>query len=192
MNSKPPVSAVFAVCALLGYGLVAAATPDAPEESPKPGGSEHTLQSGKPVESWTSGAPSPDDETKEERIAETEVMDNLDPVAASQTTPSPGQERQAREASGPRDFSDRCLMNTVEAVLDVDRAGLGSELLIDSQDGVVVLTGELEDQASIDHVRKLLASVKGVNRVDTSGLTTSSTAKTAGTSTTTAKEPRPE
>lgn len=185
MNSKSLFPAIFAVCTLLGYGLVASADEPAepaepeqpaataePEKGPKPGGSAHTFQSGKPVESWTSGAPAPDDESREERVAETEVVDNLDPVAASETTPSSGQ---ARQEDGPRDASDRCLVNTVEAVLDVDRAGRGAELSVDAQDGVVFLTGALDDQASIDHVQKLLAGVKGVNRVDTSGLTTSAT-----------------
>lgn len=192
MNSKPLASTVFVVCALLGSSLVAAATPEEPEKDPKPGGSEHTLQSGKPIESWASGAPSPDLQTKEGRIAETEVVEKLDPVAANQTTPSAGQERQAREENEQRDSSDRCLINTVEAVLDVDREGRGSELSIDAQEGVVFLTGTLEDASSIDHVQKLLAGVKGVNRVDTSGLTTSSAATAAPTSTTTAKRPPPD
>jgi osmotically-inducible protein OsmY len=62
-------------------------------------------------------------------------------------------------------------VSTIEAVLDVDGAGRGSDLAIDAQDGVVSLTGTLADQASIEQIRNRVARVKGVNRVDTSGLT---------------------
>jgi osmotically-inducible protein OsmY len=171
MNSKSLLPAVFAACVLLGYGPVAFAET---EQRAEPADAEENDDSEGSKESWFSGEASPDQDTAAERRAEEQVVEGLDPVDAKDTRPSLGQ---AREENGneQRSAADRCLVSTIEAVLDVDREGRGSELSIDVQDGVVSLAGTLADQASIQHVRDLLTKVKGVNRVDTSGLTTSGT-----------------
>lgn len=171
MNSKSLLPAVFAACVLLGYGPVAFAQT---EQRAEPADAEENDESKGSTESWFSGEASPQEDTAAERRAGEKIVEDLDPVAASETRPSPGQARPEDE-NEPRSAADRCLASTIEAVLDVDRAGRSSELSIDVQDGVVSLAGTLSDQASIDHVRNLLTRVKGVNRVDTSGVTTSGT-----------------
>ena len=171
MNSKSLLPAVFAACVLLGYGPVAFAET---EQRAEPADAEENDESEGSKESWFSGEASPDQDTAAERRAEGDVVEGLDPVDAQDTRPSPGQ---AREENGneQRSAADRCLVSTIEAVLDVDREGRASELSVDVEDGVVSLAGTLADQASIEHVRKLVAGVKGVNGVDTSGLTASGT-----------------
>lgn len=180
MNSKSQLLAVFAACILLGYGAVASAeTPKSaePADTAKKADSEEANESGEAPESWFSGAAAPDKDTNEDRREEEEVVDNLDPVDPDETRPSPGQVRQeqARQAEGNRGASDNCLASTIEAVLKVDRAGRDSALSVDAQGGVVTLSGTLADEASIEHVRDLVAGVNGVSRVDTSGVTTSGT-----------------
>ena len=182
MNSKSLLAAIFAACILLGYGPVAPAQvePEETEKRTEPARSDENRESEESEskgskESWFSGEASPDEDTAAERRAEGEVVEGLDPVDPSETRPSPGQARQESD-NDSRSAADRCLVSTIEAVLDVDRAGRASGLSVDAQDGVVSLAGTLADQASIEHVRKLVAGVKGVNGVDTSGLTTSGTA----------------
>jgi osmotically-inducible protein OsmY len=182
MNSKSLLAAIFAACVLLAYGPVASADVASqetdkrtePARSDKNRESEESESEGS-KESWFSGEASPDEDTAAERRAEQEIVEGLDPVEPGETRPSPGQARQ-ESGNESRSAADRCLASTIEAVLNVDRAGRASGLSVDAQDGVVSLSGTLADQASIEHVRKLVAGVKGVNGVDTSGLTTSRTA----------------
>ncbi|NGX16550.1 BON domain-containing protein [Wenzhouxiangella sp. XN24] len=164
MNSKSPFLAIFAACLLLAYGPVASAETETRAE---PDETEDT----KEMEgSWFEGSAAPERDTPAEERAEDQIIDELDPVAPGKTSPSSGQ---ARPENEPRDADDRCLVRTIEAVVDVDSAGRSSELTIDARNGVVSLAGTLPDQASIERVRELVSGVKGVNRVDATGLTTS-------------------
>lgn len=171
MNSKSLLAAIFAACILLGYGPVASAET---EKRAEPAGSEEGQESKGSTESWFSGEASPDEDTAAEKRAEKEVVEDLDPVDPGETRPSPGQAGREIDPES-RSAGDRCLVSTIEAVLDVDGAARGSELAIDAQGGVVSLTGALADQAAIEQVRNRIAKVKGVTRVDTSGLTASGT-----------------
>lgn len=173
MNIKSLLPAVFAACVLLGYGPVASAETET-EKRAEPAGADENQESEGSDESWFSGEASPDQDTAKEERAEEKVMENLDPVKPSETRPSPGQARQEKEKE-THSAADRCLVSTIEAVLDVDRAGRSSELSIDVKGGVVSLTGALADQATIEQVRSRVAKVKGVTRVDISGLKTSET-----------------
>lgn len=166
MNSKSPLLAVSAACVLLGLGPLAfAETAKRTEPANSAEKTQAEEESGEIRGSWTSGTPAPREaETPAERTAEEQVVDNLDTVDADATSPSSDQAQKAQNA--PRNASDRCLVSVVEAVL-ADRAIRDSGLSIDAQDGVVSLTGTLADQASIDHVRKVVEGIKGVNRVET-------------------------
>lgn len=171
MNSKSLLLAVFAACVLLGYGPVASAETETAKRT-EPTDTTEKEESGQIAGSWTSGAPSPEVDTKAERRAGEQVVDDLDTVLPSATTPSPGQ---AQADNSSRNASDRCLVSTVAAVL-ADRTGRDSGLAIDAQDGVVSLAGTLPDLASIEKIGTVVAGIKGVSRVDTTGLTTSSRA----------------
>lgn len=169
MNIKSVFPAIFAACILLGYGPVAFAET---EQRAEPAGADDSDE----IEgSWFEGAAAPEPDTAAEERAEDKIVEELEPVDPSETRPSPGQ-AQASETE-PRSAADRCLISTIEAVLDVDREGRSSDVSIDVQGGVVSLRGTLADQAAVEQARTRIERVKGVTRVDASGLTASRTAQ---------------
>lgn len=177
MNIKALLPPVFAMYLFLAPGSVAfaqnpAETDKRDEQRAEQADSDDSEDTDGFKGSWFEGSAAPAKETPAEEQAGEDVVESLDPVEPDETTESSGQAR-PDNGQGSRSFDDRCLASTIEAVLDVDRAGRSSELTIDAQGGVVSLTGTLQDQASIEHIRDLISGVKGVNRVDTSGLTIS-------------------
>ncbi len=190
MNSKSLLTVVFAACMLLGYGPVAFAQTDASAETEKRAEPTEADDDQEIEGSWFEGESAPEPDTAKEQRTQDKVMEDLDPVKPSETSPSPGQTRQENEKE-TFSAADRCLVSTIEAVLDVDRAGRGSELSINAKDGVVSLSGTLADQ-SIEQVRSRVARVKGVTRVDTSGLTTSATRPGKDSGKESSKEPAKE
>lgn len=184
MNIKALLPPVFAMCLFLAHGSVASAqnpaeTEKRDEQRAEQADSDDSDDKEGLAGSWFEGSAAPEKETAAEERAEEEVVEELDPVEPGETTPSPGQSEAADENASSnaneRNASDRCLVSTVEAVLEADRSGRSADLSVDARGGVVSLSGALPDQDSVEHVRKLIGSVKGVSRVETSGLTTSGT-----------------
>lgn len=67
--------------------------------------------------------------------------------------------------------SDSWITTKVKSTIYADSLSQGYEVSVKTLDGVVALTGTLENQAAIDHVKDIAAKVKGVKSVDTSALT---------------------
>jgi hyperosmotically inducible periplasmic protein len=67
--------------------------------------------------------------------------------------------------------SDSWITTKVKSMIYADSLSQGYEVSVKTLHGAVALTGTLENQAAIDHVKLIAAEVKGVKSVDTSNLT---------------------
>jgi hyperosmotically inducible periplasmic protein len=75
-----------------------------------------------------------------------------------------------RSAEASRIASDTWITTKVKSMLLADSVGQGLEISVDTRDGVVTLTGALEDENDLEHVKDIAAEVEGVRNVDTRGL----------------------
>jgi hyperosmotically inducible periplasmic protein len=82
---------------------------------------------------------------------------------------TPSNNEQVAEAS--RIASDTWITTKVKSLLLADSVSKGFEVNVDTKDGVVALSGSLESENDIQHVRDIAAEVEGVKSVDTSNLT---------------------
>jgi len=70
--------------------------------------------------------------------------------------------------------SDTWITTKVKSMLLADSDASGFDVSVETQDGVVMLEGNLQDRAAIAHAERIAAGVDGVKRVDTSALTVAS------------------
>jgi hyperosmotically inducible periplasmic protein len=73
-------------------------------------------------------------------------------------------------AEAERVASDTWITTKVKSVLLADDISKGFDVNVDTRNGVVVLTGALNNEDAIAHVRDIAADVEGVKSVDTSNL----------------------
>ncbi len=78
--------------------------------------------------------------------------------------------RSERMAEASRIASDTWITTKVISLLVADSISQGLDISVDTRDGVVTLSGDIEHEDDIDHVRELAADVEGVRNVDTAGL----------------------
>ncbi len=76
-------------------------------------------------------------------------------------------------AGAERVMSDSWITTKVKSELLADSLSKGFEVNVETRQGVVALSGEMKDQAAVDHVTEIAEGVEGVKNVDTSGLTVS-------------------
>jgi hyperosmotically inducible periplasmic protein len=95
------------------------------------------------------------------------TVQRADMEDASRTT---GEAIEDTGDSAAQAMSDTWITTKVKSVLLADSEANGFDVHVDTIDGVVTLTGELTDQASIDHVEGLVTEVEGVRRVDIAAL----------------------
>lgn len=77
-------------------------------------------------------------------------------------------------AGTERVVSDSWITTKVKSEILADNVSKGFNVNVKTTHGVVVLTGALASQDSVDHVKDIAAKVKGVKSVDTSGLVVTS------------------
>ncbi len=119
-----------------------------------------------------------------ETAADTTVM-NTESATASETVSAASQSvgetvSEATESVGAavgdavtetqRVASDSWITTKVKSMIYADSLSQGYELSVKTLHGAVALTGSLENQAAIDHVKDIAAKVEGVKSVDTSAL----------------------
>lgn len=92
----------------------------------------------------------------------------MDRPADQRTTMDRAQDRadQAGEA-----MSDTWITTQVQSQLLADDTARGFDVDVETQQGVVILSGQVDDQAAVDHIRAIAEDVEGVRSVDASGLT---------------------
>jgi hyperosmotically inducible periplasmic protein len=73
-------------------------------------------------------------------------------------------------AEAERIASDTWITTKVKSMLLADDISKGFDVKVDTMNGVVVLTGSLNNEDAIDHIRDIAADVEGVKSVDTSNL----------------------
>ncbi len=73
-------------------------------------------------------------------------------------------------AEAERIASDTWITTKVKSMLLADDISKGFDVKVDTMNGVVVLTGALNNEDAIDHIRDIAADVEGVKSVDTSNL----------------------
>lgn len=69
-----------------------------------------------------------------------------------------------------RVVSDSWITTKVKSEILTDNVSKGFNVTVKTLHGVVILSGSLASQDSVDHVKAIAAKVKGVKSVDTSGL----------------------
>jgi hyperosmotically inducible periplasmic protein len=118
-------------------------------------------------------APARDARTDEQRTPQQPeqrtAMDRpADQRADERTTMDRGQDmaRQAEEG-----MSDTWITTQVQSQLLADDTARGFDVDVETQQGVVILSGQVDDQAAVDHIRSIAEDVEGVRSVDASGLT---------------------
>lgn len=92
-------------------------------------------------------------------------------VGCSDRAPAPAPKAQSENvAEAERIASDTWITTKVKSMLLADDISKGFDVKVDTRDGVVVLTGALNNEDAIKHVRDIAADVEGVKSVDTSNL----------------------
>ena len=66
--------------------------------------------------------------------------------------------------------SDAWITTKVKSELLADSLSKGFEIHVNTVEGVVSLDGKVKDLASVNHVQQIAQGVKGVTKVDTTGL----------------------
>ena len=66
--------------------------------------------------------------------------------------------------------SDAWITTKVKSELLADSLSKGFEINVNTVEGVVSLDGKVKDLASVNHVQQIAQGVKGVTKVDTTGL----------------------
>lgn len=80
-------------------------------------------------------------------------------------------ENSEQVAEASRIASDTWITTKVKSLLLADSIAQGFDVSVDTKGGVVTLSGTLDSQDDIQHVRDIAAEVEGVKSVDTSNLT---------------------
>lgn len=66
--------------------------------------------------------------------------------------------------------SDAWITTKVKSELLADSLSKGFEINVNTVEGVVSLDGKVKDLASVNHVQQIAQGVKGITKVDTTGL----------------------
>ncbi|WP_307774133.1 BON domain-containing protein [Luteimonas salinisoli] len=77
-----------------------------------------------------------------------------------------------RDSNQP--VNDTWITTKVKSSLLADTDVAGLDIDVETVNGVVTLSGDVESQAQIDHAKRIAADIEGVTSVDASGLTTAS------------------
>lgn len=85
------------------------------------------------------------------------------------------QDVQQQEAESDQPASDTWITTKVKAELLADRDVSGLDIKVETVNGVVTLSGQVESQAQIDRATALARGIKGVTNVDASGLSVAGT-----------------
>ena len=84
---------------------------------------------------------------------------------AQEAIPKPETNEQPMSQAGEA-VTDTWITTKVKSDLLATKDVSGSEIKVDTKDGVVTLTGNVETQAEADRAKSVAASIKGVTSVD--------------------------
>src|SRR5690606_19936379 len=80
------------------------------------------------------------------------------------------QKKKAADADSSQPVSDTWITTKVKSSLLADSDVAGTKIEVDTVDGVVFLTGNVESQAQVDEAKRIAAEADGVGKVDTTTL----------------------
>lgn len=86
------------------------------------------------------------------------------------------QKKKAADADSSQPVSDTWITTKVKSSLLADSDVSGTKIEVDTVDGVVFLTGNVESQAQVDEAKRIAAEIDGVGKVDTTKLKVSAQA----------------
>lgn len=99
------------------------------------------------------------------------VVSNSTGETVNEATESVGEAVGEAVTETQRVTSDSWITTKVKSMIYAEDLSQGYEVSVKTLHGAVTLTGNLENQADIDHLKIVAANVKGVKSVDTSALT---------------------